>query len=163
MKKVITILMLIVITLAPIGASAADPEVAGKEVDYALKFGFTLKDFREQVDTWTSFVEGSHDTISRQAAIRELENLSITANRHDETFFRTSDVYGVIDALPAEQPEQGWIPVSERLPKEKGVYLVTDNNGDVVRYVFNLNNSSKKYWERCVKAWMPLPSPYQPE
>ena len=38
---------------------------------------------------------------------------------------------------------------------------VTDMQGNVVRYVFNANDSSVEYWRRCVKAWMPLPEPYK--
>lgn len=54
-----------------------------------------------------------------------------------------------------------WIPVTKRLPEESGLYQVTDMQGNVVRYVFNVNKSSEEYWRRCVKAWMPLPEPYR--
>ena len=54
-----------------------------------------------------------------------------------------------------------WIPVTERLPEESGLYQVTDMQGDVVRYVFNANEGSEEYWRRCAKAWMPLPEPYK--
>ena len=60
-----------------------------------------------------------------------------------------------------ENPEPHWIPVTERLPKESGLYQVTDMQGNVVRYVFNANEGSVEYWRRCVKAWMPLPEPYK--
>lgn len=57
--------------------------------------------------------------------------------------------------------EPRWIPVSERLPDKPNIYTVTDHKGDVVRYVYDNNESSKKYWKRCAKAWMPLPEPYK--
>ena len=58
--------------------------------------------------------------------------------------------------------EPRWIPVTERLPKKSGVYTVTDSKGDVVRFVFVTgSDSSRKYWYRCAKAWMPLPEPYK--
>ena len=57
--------------------------------------------------------------------------------------------------------ESHWIPVTERLPEESGLYQVTDMQGHVVRYVFNANESSVEYWRRCVKAWMPLPESYK--
>ena len=63
--------------------------------------------------------------------------------------------------LPTIQPEPHWIPVTERLPEESGLYQVTDMQGHVVRYVFNANESSVEYWKRCVKAWMPLPESYK--
>lgn len=71
--------------------------------------------------------------------------------------FEEDAIETVLDALPR------WIPCSERLPKESGLYQVTDMQGNVVRYVFNANESSVEYWRRCVKAWMPLPAPYQPK
>ncbi len=63
---------------------------------------------------------------------------------------------------PVIQPYQ-WIPVTERLPEKVGMYQVTNIYGNVVRYVFNCNESSENYWKRCVKAWMPLPKPYREE
>lgn len=60
------------------------------------------------------------------------------------------------------EPYSDWIPVIERLPEKSGVYTVTDSKGDVVRFVFiTHSDSSRKYWYRCAKAWMPLPEPYR--
>ena len=66
-----------------------------------------------------------------------------------------------------------WIPVSERLPEEKGVYIVTEK-------VFCISDKEHKgrydtrveqvaycngKWQRAsffeVIAWMPLPKPYK--
>lgn len=66
-----------------------------------------------------------------------------------------------IKSLPSVQPEPKWIPCSEQLPDKPNVYTVTDHNGRVVRYVYNDNESSREYWKRCAKAWMPLPEPYK--
>ena len=66
----------------------------------------------------------------------------------------------IINAEPCHT-EPHWIPVTERLPEESGLYQVTDRWGNVVRYVFNTNGGSVDYWKRCVKAWMPLPEPYK--
>ena len=66
-------------------------------------------------------------------------------------------------AIKALEAEPQWIPVTERLPKESGLYQVTDIQGNVVRYVFNANEGSVEYWRRCVKAWMPLPESYRGE
>lgn len=60
------------------------------------------------------------------------------------------------------QPKNGgWIPCSERLPEEKGWYLVyAKNQRPFVAYfkgkTFPLNNH---YHE--IIAWMPLPEPYR--
>ena len=70
------------------------------------------------------------------------------------------DFFPVSDAC---NPKDYWIPCSERLPKKAGNYLVTNHNGDIARYIFLDSESSKDYWMRCVKAWMPLPKPYEEE
>ena len=55
----------------------------------------------------------------------------------------------------------GWIPVSERLPKEYAQYLAYFKNGEC--YVYWLEDSE---WSRSIieleeiVAWMPLPPPY---
>ena len=61
-----------------------------------------------------------------------------------------------------------WIPVSERLPDEDGIYLVTlqfetgrmvtTMHFDTVRNVFG--QFPQFYWNAM--AWMPLPKPYNP-
>ena len=70
-------------------------------------------------------------------------------------------IKNTVEELKAAQSEPPWIPVTERLPEESGLYQVTDMQGHVVRYVFNANESSVEYWRRCVKAWMPLPESYK--
>ena len=65
------------------------------------------------------------------------------------------------DTIEQLAAKQRWIPVSERLPNKPNVYIVTDSKGDVVRFVFNDTESSREYWLRCAKAWMPLPEPYR--
>lgn len=85
------------------------------------------------------------------------------ALKEDLTRFYDNEVTArkLIDEQPTIQPEPHWIPVTEMLPKESGLYQVTDMQGNVVRYVFNVSESSEEYWRRCVKAWMPLPEPYK--
>lgn len=68
----------------------------------------------------------------------------------------------IAESIINAEPYSDWIPVTEKLPKESGVYTVTDSKGDVVRFVFVTgSDSSRKYWYRCAKAWMPLPKPYK--
>lgn len=71
-------------------------------------------------------------------------------------------IHEAIDMLRS-QPEPHWIPCSERLPEKPNVYTVTDSNDRVVRFVFTGTDSSREYWKRCAKAWMPLPEPYKGE
>lgn len=113
------------------------------------------------------------DFISRKAAIEAFDNLEWfhqNANKDmvsganpklHQTWYKEQDIYKVLEQLPSAQ--QRWIPCSERLPDKPDVYMVTDHDGRVVRYVYNDNESSREYWKRCAKAWMPLPEPYRAE
>lgn len=90
---------------------------------------------------------------------------------------RTAYKYDVVDA-PTVDAEPCWIPCSERLP-EDGVYLVyaPDYQGgsssskefhDGVMFAKRKNGKwsiEHGYYSRpnCVKAWMPLPKPYEVE
>ncbi len=82
--------------------------------------------------------------------------------------------------LLSEQPEQRWIPVSERLPETSDTYIATADmygvtleeewyQGSIVRPLF-YNAHRKKWsseeentWVDDVIAWQPLPEPYKGE
>ena len=78
-----------------------------------------------------------------------------------------------LDKIPSAQPEQRWIPCSERPPKKGGHYLVqTEDCITIMEYTLG----NPHYHEnpafvsdvlgRCnsyVIAWMPLPEPYRRE
>jgi hypothetical protein len=70
------------------------------------------------------------------------------------------DLY-TIEGCPSAEKQGEWIPCSERLPEKPNIYTVTDSKGDVVRFVFSDTESSREYWLRCAKAWMPLPEPWE--
>ena len=72
----------------------------------------------------------------------------------------------------------GWIPVTERLPEENGLYLVTVNAQNrpvrIYEYAPWEMDEERKYWindcddhshvfNHFVKAWMPMPEPYLEE
>ena len=99
-----------------------------------------------------------NDCISRQVAITQLSH---NKNKGDDEWeLAVQNDIQTIWKLPAAQPEPPWIPITERLPEEPGVYTVTNNDYEVVRYTFSGSDTSREYWERCVKAWLPLPKPY---
>jgi hypothetical protein len=66
----------------------------------------------------------------------------------------------------------GWIPCSERLPEDKGTYLVTVKNltgywimeSNVFVCDYQYDEFIFQGWEdNKVIAWQPLPAPYQPK
>ena len=99
-----------------------------------------------------------NDLISRQAAI-------------DAIFGRSHEIIKMrIGNLPSAQPEQQWIPCSERLPEHGGRYLISVLDGitrrtTVAPYLPRCKawamNGRMAYWK--VIAWLPLPEPYREE
>ena len=96
------------------------------------------------------------DLISRQAAIDAVSDCGICIQR--------------IVELPSAQPEQRWIPCSERLPEHGGRYLISVLDGinrrtTVAPYLPRCKawamNGRMAYWK--VIAWLPLPEPYREE
>ena len=80
----------------------------------------------------------------------------------------------IIDEQPTIEPEQRWIPCSERLPeKYVGEWLCCDKYGNC--YILEYDTPGDGRWDCAfyytdddgwpitvdVVAWMPLPSPYE--
>ena len=68
--------------------------------------------------------------------------------------------------LPSAQPEQRWIPCSERLPEEGEIVLTQANIENMISLCV-ASRQDYNYWkgwntrEINVVAWMPLPEPYK--
>lgn len=69
-----------------------------------------------------------------------------------------------------EAENDGWIPVSERLPEKAGTYIVSAKDGkrEIVTFVKWQNrfkkwdlSGARAYWK--TNAWKPLPEPYKGE
>ena len=125
------------------------------------------------------------DLISREDAIRWVKTECNPYGKPTLDFESGKKVIEHLEQMPSAQPEQRWIPCSERLPEEYGEFLVTmtekakakDLGFDIdetyirkMRYNSNgwqLPRHIPSWINEAVKdevlAWMPLPEPYQEE
>lgn len=88
------------------------------------------------------------------------------------TMIRINDAISIVNELAEEMDVAKnaittWIPCRERLPEEKGDYLVTCNDGKVRVWWFVVEEDFK-CWRIGVHklkpiAWQPLPQPYVPK
>ena len=80
-----------------------------------------------------------------------------------------TEANAIMDAFDeyVDRNEQHWIPVTERLPKEEGFYLVTlgYKHGAETNIRLFKTESGKRYWRlwgnENITAWMPLPEPFK--
>ena len=95
-----------------------------------------------------------NDLISRQALCE------YALNQKDKSITPND-----IMRFPSAQPEPRWIPCSEEIPKKTGYYICTCHDGvcyrtSVLKWSTGwVLTGARSYWK--VKAWMPLPEPYQ--
>jgi len=145
----------------------------------------TVETFREHLNDLQLEVEElraklkeaqTGDTISRQAAIDALREIEfshymefgeyIGEDTREVRLIRAEKAQDTIEQLPSAQPEQRWIPCSERLPEKEGTYIVTDDAGGMATVStdeFSHYESGEPMWifSQNVTAWMPLPEPYE--
>lgn len=76
-----------------------------------------------------------------------------------------------IDSMPAADIPR-WIPVTERLPEERGTYLVTVNDGGIrvaiAQWWYDVDDGEGYFvcddcYAEDIVAWMPLPESYRGE
>lgn len=89
-------------------------------------------------------------------------------NTGNGAYFSKNNISKIVELLLADleqdEKENGWIPVSDRLP-ENGTYITT-LDGELVGQeepFTGMCGIENEKWddEDCVIAWMPLPEPYK--
>lgn len=74
------------------------------------------------------------DLISRQAAINAADMADYPGLSIEDVDKVTGEVVKALKELPSAQPEQQWIPCSERLPESIRPVIVTWKNNDPASY-----------------------------
>lgn len=111
-------------------------------------------------------VSTSDDCVSRQAVL-DLSDFVGTMPTIDHYGDTLEEVVSVekIEALPLVTPTQGWIPVSERLPKvgEKVLCQCQANIFEILKLMVDgwYHDENHCYMSGFVIAWQPLPKPYE--
>lgn len=93
-------------------------------------------------------------------------------NTENGAYLSKNNISKIVELLIADleqdEKENGWIPVSERLPEASGTYQVTCMDGRIYRSTYTKFQCKLKRWELTgarsywkVIAWMPLPKPYK--
>ena len=116
------------------------------------------------------------DLISRQAAIDAIgktsdelyENIKKGATFPQRQWFDgMAQAQSILENLPSAQPEQRWIPCSERLPEKSGLYYVSGGGKVWICKFFAIPNFTSGWCNdasnHAVQAWMSLPEPYKGE
>ena len=103
---------------------------------------------------------GSDDTISRQAAIDALD--TIESEVADGYGYQYEKWRKYFCELPSAQPEQRWVPCSERLPKKNCRCLTTNEAWGSFEVDWNAwIDGQWLYPNEKPIAWMPMPEPYR--
>lgn len=70
----------------------------------------------------------------------------------------------LIDQIANEKKQEPkWIPISERLPEEAGMYLCSYDDDDIATSYFDIRMNEFNMLHEQVTAWMYIPEPYQPK
>ena len=99
------------------------------------------------------------------------DKLDEIANDTAEAFIEAyKECKEIIRSHMDDVENDGWIPVSERLPEKAGTYIVSAKDGkrEIVTFVKWQNrfkkwdlSGARAYWK--INAWKPLPEPYKGE
>lgn len=101
--------------------------------------------------------------MTRKEAIDLLDNLiGMVEDNHNSNYDEALNM-----AIKALEQEPRWIPVSERLPRKEGDYLVTVRNKEYGFQYIDITTYEHSEWgykdEWQVIAWINVPSEYKEE
>lgn len=120
--------------------------------------------------SWYKGVKDMNDYISKSSVCEILANIYPTDGEKVVSVKVIDKAYEEILQLTSTEPEQQWIPCSERLPKRKdetqmrGYYLTTNAYGSVGLTKYEFEGGGLGFaWDSDIRivAWMPLPEPYK--
>jgi len=114
------------------------------------------------------------DAVSREAMLNGLASIAKAKAKSDAQKSLMGRIMFFTEQLPPVTPKQRWIPVSERLPENRNLVLVTtywhetyqvmvgSYWGNGVWWCAPWNNTSREHLKMLnAVAWMPLPEPYK--
>lgn len=111
--------------------------------------------------------DATSDLISRQAAIDLADKVEDMWLKGEIDSIYAPIVKG-LNALPSAQPEQRWIPCSERMPDVAQRVLLSGHGMVMVgmlhgfsKYSLEPTGMSYIYPKDSIEAWTPLPEPYE--
>lgn len=95
-------------------------------------------------------------------------NACKTCSNYPYSIHITNDLIESVSSVQPEQKKDEWISISERLPEEEGIYLVTDDAGGVKtvhddEFLHYADGTPLWLCSQNVTAWMPAPEPYRGE
>lgn len=153
---------------------------------YGLKHTPTEEDIQAYIDaapsvSYSEKTNRCEDAVSRRDVLDGLASIAKAKARSDAQKAMMGRTMFFVEQLPPVSTEKTgrWIPVSEGLPKSAGVYIVTREFTDGFEYADltdacyfdgtstwhndNRINHGREYVDKKIKAWMPLPEPYEPQ
>jgi len=98
------------------------------------------------------------------AYLKDAAKIAAKNNFKKEVFEETKNIINTAITALELQLNGGWIPVSERLPKEGIAVLVSDKQGNVCVRAITCEIKGRKYWSQDkydVLVWQPLPEKYK--
>ena len=107
--------------------------------------------------------------------IKESSIMVATSKEHyihpqDGRFVEEVVLLDCVEEIIRKHMNDGWIPVSIRMPEKAGTYIINvlDGERDIVTFAKWQNRykrfdmtGARAYWR--IIAWRPLPEPYRPE